>query len=97
MMFGGLTMIFSPLVVFADVIPFLGTILSMGLSLFAGIISLTLSFITISIAWLVYRPIVGIVLIIVGVGIFAGIKYLADKKKKSQSPPPGEEVTQSSE
>ena len=97
MMFAGLTMIFSPLVVFADVIPFLGTILSMGLSVFSGIITLTLSLLTISIAWLVYRPMVGIVLIIVGVGVLLGIKYLADKKKKSQAPPPEKEVTQSSE
>ena len=76
-------MVFKPLVVFADVIPFLGSILSMGLSAFSGIISLTLSFTTIAIAWLVYRPIVGVGLILAGLVILGAVKYLADQKKKA--------------
>ena len=69
MMFGGLTMIFKPLVVLADVLPFLGSILDFGLSLFSGIISFGLSFITIAIAWVVYRPVIGISLLILGLGV----------------------------
>lgn len=69
-------------------VPFLGSILGMGVSIFAGIISLALSFITISIAWVVYRPIIGIGLIVLGVGIFMGIKMLADKKRKSATGSP---------
>jgi len=66
MMFFGLSMILKPLVVLADVLPFLGNILDFGLILFVGIISFGLSFITIAIAWLAYRPLLGILLLVVG-------------------------------
>ncbi len=69
-MFIGLTLIFKPLVMVANVLPFLGSILNLGIGLFAGIIAFTLSILTIAIAWLFYRPVLSILLLAVGVGLF---------------------------
>ncbi|PKQ60236.1 hypothetical protein BZG02_20235 [Labilibaculum filiforme] len=69
LLFAGLSLIVKPLVVLADVVPFLGTILNFGLSLFTGLLSFALSFITIAIAWIVFRPILGISLLAIGIGI----------------------------
>jgi hypothetical protein len=68
----GIYLVFNPLVVLADVLPFLGNILSMGIGLFAGLIAAALSLVTIGIAWLYYRPVLGISLL-VGAGVLIGI------------------------
>jgi hypothetical protein len=77
----GLGLIFSPLGVLADVIPFLGDLMRLGTGLFAVLIALPLSLITISIAWIVYRPLLGIALLVVAVGLIAGMKMLANRRK----------------
>ncbi len=81
MMFGGLSLIFKPLVVLADVLPFLGNILDFGLSLFSALISFGLSFITIAIAWVVYRPFIGITLLVIGLGVTI---FIFTRKRKKQ-------------
>ena len=80
MMFIGLNMVLSPLVVVADVLPILGNIIGMGAALVAGVISFACSFITISIAWIFYRPILGISLLLIGLGAF----FLFAKKVKKK-------------
>jgi hypothetical protein len=85
MMFGGLTMIFKPLVVLADVLPFLGSLLGMGISIFAGVISFFLSLLTLSLAWIVYRPLVGVSLLVVGAGVFFFIYKRATDKKNARA------------
>lgn len=82
MMFIGLTLVFKPLVVIADVLPILGNILDFGLSLFCGLISFGLSFITIAIAWIVYRPVLGISLLVVGAGLSV---FLLARKPRSRA------------
>ena len=84
MMSLGLSMIFKPLVVLADVLPFLGSIMDFGLSLFSGLIAFGFSFITIAIAWIVYRPVVGIILLIAGASISIYIFSRKSKKKDSK-------------
>ncbi len=81
-MFFGLTLIFKPLVVLADVLPFLGNLLSMGLSFFSGIVALSLSLATMAIAWIFYRPVLGISLLIVGIGMIIFFYIRSSKKKK---------------
>ena len=63
MMFFGLSMVFKPLSVLADVLPILGDIVGMGMGLVAGLISLVCAFVTIAIAWIFYRPVLGIILL----------------------------------
>ncbi len=84
MMFFGIMTIFKPLVTVADVLPFLGSILNMGLGIFSAVISFSLSFITIALAWLFYRPVLGIILLVIGIGIFVGIKFISPKKKTAK-------------
>jgi hypothetical protein len=73
-MFIGLFVLFRPLAVVADVLPFLGDMLRMGLGLFAGVIALSLSLVTIALAWLTYRPLISIPLLLVGVGAIVALK-----------------------
>lgn len=84
MMSLGLSMIFKPLVILADILPLLGSIVDFGLSLFSGLIAFGFSFITIAIAWIVYRPVVGITLLIVGASTSIYIFSRKSKKKGSK-------------
>ena len=69
LMFIGLFMLLNPLSVLADVIPLLGNIVGVGTGMIAFLLSIILSFLTIALAWLVYRPLLGILLIFVAGGI----------------------------
>lgn len=72
----GLSMVFRPLSVAADLVPIIGSIVGAGTGLVALLISAVLSLITIAIAWVVYRPLIGITLLVVAVAIavFLGMK-----------------------
>ena len=65
LMFFGLSMILKPLSVLADVLPILGDIVEMGMGIVAGLVALVCSLVTIAIAWLFYRPILGGILLAV--------------------------------
>jgi len=71
-------LLFNPLVVLGDVVPFIGSILSIGIGLVSTLLGLILSLITIAIAWLFYRPIISIILIAVSVLFFI---FLISKRK----------------
>lgn len=81
----GLGLIFAPLATIADVLPFLGSLLGMGIGVFAILVSLVLSLITIAIAWLAYRPILGVGLTVVAVGLVVAVKMM--RRKKPAAPP----------
>lgn len=81
LMFFGLSMFFKPLVVLADVLPFLGNLFNMGTSLLAGLIAFVVSLTTIAIAWLAYRPIVGIALIALAMGLIVFVSLKRPTKK----------------
>ncbi|MFT6047103.1 MAG: hypothetical protein ACI9WC_002816 [Arenicella sp.] len=55
----GLSMILKPLSVLADVLPILGNIVETGAGFIAFLISLCLTILTIAIAWLFFRPLIG--------------------------------------
>ena len=63
LMFFGLSMVFKPLSVLADVLPILGDIVGIGTGLVAGVIALACSLVTIAVAWLFYRPVIGVILL----------------------------------
>jgi len=81
MMFIGITKCFNPLVVLADVVPFIGRILGGGISFFAGLASLALSLTTIALAWIAYRPILAFSLL----GIAAASLIFIFVKNKKQA------------
>jgi len=77
----GIGMIFKPISTLGDVIPIVGNILGMGIGIVSFIVALVLSLITIAIAWVVYRPVLAIILLVIGVGAFAAVWYIAKQKK----------------
>ncbi len=84
MMFFGLSMILKPLSVLGDIVPFIGSIIGMGTSIFAGVIALIFSFLTIALGWIVYRPFLGVILLIIAGGlVFLVIKMLRGAKRKN--------------
>lgn len=85
MMFIGLIMIFRPIVVFADVIPLVGTMLGAGIGLFAFLGAAVLSFITIAIAWIVYRPVIGITMIVLAAAALYWLVSVGVKKKAARA------------
>jgi hypothetical protein len=80
-MFLGLTMVFNPLRVLGDVIPILGTLMGAGIALFAGAVAAALSLVTIAIAWLAYRPVLGIVLLVLAGAAIVGLVYMSKARK----------------
>ncbi len=76
-MFIGFSLLFKPLSVVADVLPIAGDIVGVGTGIVAFLLAAPLSLITIAIAWIFYRPLMGIPLLIrAGVVIFFLIKKI---------------------
>ena len=79
LMFIGMSMVFRPLSVLTDVIPFIGTIVGKGTGFVAFIIAAICSLVTIAVAWIAYRPILAISLLVLA----GGCLYLFISKKKA--------------
>jgi hypothetical protein len=90
LMFLGLFLVFRPIAVFGDVVPLFGTMLGAGVGIFAFMIAMALSLITIAVAWIFVRPVLGISLLVLAI---AGIVWLvrrgrAKTAQKAMIPPP---------
>ena len=77
-MFFGLKMVLGPVETLVSAIPILNAIVSTGVSFAAFAVSAACSFMTVGIAWLFYRPVLGIALLVAAVGI---IVWAVMKKK----------------
>jgi len=75
----GLCLFFSPITYIVSWIPLLGNVLGSVTAFVFGLISFTIALpitlLVISLAWVWYRPKIGIVLILIACGIGAGIYY----------------------
>ena len=87
LMFFGLSMVLKPLSVLADVLPILGDIVEMGAGLVAGLVALACALVTIAIAWIFYRPLIGIVLLAIA-AFFIWKLYQKRAAKKAAAPAP---------
>lgn len=85
LMFAGISMVTRPLVVVADVLPFLGGLVGAGSGLFAFLVSAPLSLLTIAMGWIAYRPLLGAGLLALGVGIAVVFGKLAAAKGATQN------------
>jgi hypothetical protein len=87
MMFNGFSLLFRPLSVLADVVPFIGNIVGVGTGFVAFLLSVPLSLLVISMAWIFYRPMVGVPLAIAAVVgfVFLISKLMANKKSQVSS------------
>jgi len=85
----GLQLILGPLPVLADVVPLFGTIVGAGTGFIAALIAAILSFCTIAVAWIVYRPLIGIILLVVAGAIaFLLLTRLRKAPRAAAAPPP---------
>lgn len=83
-MFVGLALVLRPLVVVADVVPFIGNILGAGAALVAAVITAVVAPLVIAIAWLWYRPLVSIIAIAIGLAVAFGLRTLAARKSAAR-------------
>lgn len=79
--FIGFKLLFGPLPVLASVIPFLGSIADTGITIVAFALSAFLSLVVIAIAWIFYRPVLGIVLIAAAVALVFFVRNKFGKKE----------------
>lgn len=79
---GGLKGIFGFIETLAKVVPFIANIIGAGVGLVCSLVGFAWSFIVIAIAWLAYRPVLGISLIVIAVAL---VIFLARGKKKVQT------------
>jgi hypothetical protein len=70
LMFLGLFLVFRPIAVFGDVVPFVGSLLRAGVGVVSALMAAVFCFLTIAVGWFAYRPILGVVLVALGVGAF---------------------------
>jgi hypothetical protein len=86
----GLNMIFKVFSVLADVLPFLGSIVGAGTGIISFLIAGVLSLITIAVAWIVFRPLLGAILLAVAVVliVLVGGRIKAGRAKVATPPPP---------
>jgi hypothetical protein len=94
----GLWLVLRPIEVFADIIPILGDIIGCGISFISILFASILSGITISLAWLIYRPVIGAIVLAVFLTVIGccafGVKLLQRSlcpSSSSSSRPDGDE------
>lgn len=83
MMFLGFVFILKPLSVLADVIPFLGSLVGAGTGFVAFLLAAFGSLTTIAIAWIFYRPLLGIALLAIAAAALFMLFSRARKAKQS--------------
>lgn len=83
-MFFGFCLIFKPLSVLADVLPFIGNLVGGATAVVAGLLSVGISAVVIAISWIFFRPLIGVPLLLLGVGCFVLLlKKMAENKRAS--------------
>jgi Transmembrane protein 43 len=87
-MFVGWMLMMRPLVVLADVIPFLGSVMGAGTGLIALLVTAVVAPIIIAIAWFWYRPLVSAGVLVVGFAVAYGIRTLAARRHARAAPAP---------
>lgn len=81
----GFGAIFGPLKVIADRIPVIGDVIEGGIGLISMLLSVVVTFFVIAAAWITARPLLGILLLLVGIGGVVGIVMLVLKARKAKA------------
>ena len=79
-LFAGFFLILRPLSVMGDLLPLLGAILGAGAGLVALLLSLVCGLCVIALAWIFYRPVLGIGLLVCAVGLLVGLPLLGKRR-----------------
>jgi hypothetical protein len=83
-MMAGFSMLFAPLGVLGDVLPLFGTIIRMGTGLVGFVLAMVIGSITIALSWMVFRPLVGIGILVVGALIAYLVFRFGHRKARAQ-------------
>lgn len=84
---GGLKGIFNFLVIIFKFIPFLATIMNFGVGLICWVVGIAWSLIVIAVGWLFYRPVLGISLIAIAVGLLVWLAMRGKNKTPESGSP----------
>ncbi len=89
LMWVGLGLVFGVLSVLADLLPILGDVVGAGVKLVTLLVSAVLSLVTIAIAWIYHRPVLGVALLAVSVAlIYLVVTKLKKAHAAAPAPPP---------
>ena len=83
LIFIGFTMFFGPIAILASFLPFLGALVRGATAFFAVVLTIPVALITIAIAWIAFRPLIGGGILILA----AGFGYLLWRWHHSRSAP----------
>lgn len=83
LMFFGFKLVTRPISVLADVIPALGSAVGCASGFVSFFVAGAFSLITIAIGWIFYRPLIGILLFVVGAALIGGAVFFFMKQKKA--------------
>jgi hypothetical protein len=78
MFFVGL-LVLGPISAMARILPFLGSLVEMGFAIVSFFLSAIVSLLVIAVAWIVYRPVLGIALIVLAIACIVMLKRLHTK------------------
>ncbi len=78
----GFTLLAGPLVALGDVVPFIGSIMGAGAMFIALLVTALVGPTVMAIAWLWYRPLVGIAMIAAGIAAAFAIKQWGPRRKR---------------
>jgi len=101
-MFIGFSLIMGPLATIAKVIPMLGSLVGGATGIIAGVLTLVLGSVVISLAWFTSRPMLSLAIIGIGIAIAVGLAKFGKKKEpaapaaetsSSATPPPRNTAT----
>lgn len=84
LMFIGFALLLNPLKVLADVIPPLGAVVGFGTGLLAAVLTLLVAPVVVAVAWLFYRPLIGIAILAVGLALAYGITRLRRRRPQTE-------------
>jgi hypothetical protein len=80
----GIGLVLRPLSVLASVLPILGDIIGAGTGIIAFLLGTTLAVITIAIAWIAFRPLLGVSILVLGGALAYGIVHLVRKARAAR-------------
>ena len=84
-MFIGFALVLFPLSVIADFVPFIGSIVGAGALLVALVCTFVLAPALIAVAWLWYRPLISVAVLVVGLGVAYGFRTLAARRTPARA------------
>lgn len=85
-MFMGFALIMRPLSVLASVLPFLGDVVGAGTGLIAMLLTVIVAPLVIAMAWLFYRPLIGVAILLVGGALTFAVLRLVRRRAALRAP-----------